>query len=228
MTEKGHPLPNYTLQAASLEPGCFALVTGQMHADTEAASCLLWVLDGVVVAQDALAHRGQVSAAVLVSAEGLATDLSGFTLVTSDLKEGRKLAALTALAAPVGTLRVDFEEQVKRDRESLQSIGRGALVFSAATLGLSFLLTSGAPLLLTATFGVLGLKLVGFRASATEQVGAYMQDGLRELQQKWPDRLLQSERAGERAKPIEPSFPKAEKRPEANPPGRQPKWRRQK
>ena len=225
VTPKGLPLPNYALTEDFLLPGCFALVTGQMHADVEATCSLLWVLDGVVVAHEALAHRAEVSAAVLVSAEGLATDLTGFTLIASELKEARKAAALAALTGPVNTLRLDFTEQVKQDREGMQGLGMTALGFSAFTGLMSFMFSAGPVLVVTGAFAAVGFKLLGYRASATEETGRYLRDGLLELQQKWPEGLVKS---GSAKRPSKAVVPAAVENRQPDVEGRQPKWRRQK
>ena len=75
-------------------------------------SYLVWVLDGVVIAEEALKVEAPIGFVTAVSAAGLRTDLSGFGLVQSEELMARRRAALRALREQIAEICLDTEMQI--------------------------------------------------------------------------------------------------------------------
>ena len=85
----GHIKRSYLVDSLDEEKGLSPLLQ---------RSELVWVLDGVPVQREALRHEGTIAVLVVISAEGLATDLTTLALRQSDELELRRREAMTAVA----------------------------------------------------------------------------------------------------------------------------------
>lgn len=99
-------------------------------------SCLYWVRDGVVVDWEHLKMaEGCISCALFVSAEGLATDLTGLKLTRGEAYEDRLERALDIARPLVAQAEVSLDEMI-RSQKLTGHVAGGLMMVGAVTLGL--------------------------------------------------------------------------------------------
>ncbi|MBN9416697.1 hypothetical protein ABS71_08785 [bacterium SCN 62-11] len=99
-------------------------------------SCLYWVRDGVVVDWEHLKTSAAcISCALFVSAEGLATDLTGLKLARGEAYEDRVEQALEILKPFVSSAEVSLEAMI-RSQKLAGNVAGGIMLVGAVTLGL--------------------------------------------------------------------------------------------
>lgn len=113
-----------------------------------------WVLDGVTILREGLGTSAQFcSVGCYLSAQGLKTDITGFSLISSEQKNERFLQAKRLVADGLDeAAHLDFEQMSKSMRDSNRSNAAFMLVFGA----LGFVVNPFAGLAL-AGFGLWGL-----------------------------------------------------------------------
>lgn len=125
------------------------------------ASRLLWVNQGVVVHRESLELPGSpVALAILVSSEGLPTDLTG--MVPRDSEEYRARRAAALLAAPLALRSTPSERLLRIEPRRLPLVAAGAGV------SMGFLLD---PTLGSIVIGICAASLLRRRRMAREQQG---------------------------------------------------------
>lgn len=225
MAPKGPAPPTFATNAQLNRAGCFAMVIGYLEREP-CYSRLVWVLDGVAIGEDLLSIEGRVSAAVFVSAAGLPTDLTGFTLTKGVLKTERKQAALNALAPAVKPLVLDFRKQIADERSSNREFATLVLGVSGLFAGIGIFLSVFPAFVPALALGGVGIKLLRSKG-VMMNMGYELAAALEQLKAAWPEGLLDEAEPGKPARPLPPKIdlvrrpePELSKRPD------QPKWRR--
>ncbi|MBS2037706.1 hypothetical protein JST97_22170 [bacterium] len=204
------------------ESGCqglFAAISWAQDMENETPVSVLWVLDGIVIEQEALDFTDRVSATVVVSAAGLTTDLSGFRLLLTAERQTRLDLALTALRPAL----LDVCLPVPPPLPPRSALKSSALLVSGGVLIAGSFLLGFPPLLLIGGFSGLGGLAMRFQGDPARDTVLCQTEALGRLQRAWPDGLRQS--PGKSRLPE--SLPELTSRPPASScEGRSPKWRR--
>lgn len=144
-------------------------------------SMLFWLQDGVVIASEQILHETEVSVAVFVSAQGLATDLGGFALGESKNREQRRIDALRAAQAQIANLQpVSLQELIEGNAQDQKTAGTALVVGGLLLLKLSPIHSLG---LMAA--GAASRISAGKKEQAVEE---QLNQSIDKLKEKWPAR----------------------------------------
>ncbi|MBN9420679.1 MAG: hypothetical protein J0I12_34860 [Candidatus Eremiobacteraeota bacterium] len=202
--------------------GCCALVAGQLSGLDGGLCSICWIHDGVLVERQTLAFSGRVTATLFASAEGLATDLSGFALRNDSSKEGRGAAVFASLEARVGELVVDYPKEENLGFPLVTRFGEMVMGSGVLLAGAGFLTGNPLAVLLGGAASTAGFKMTNLRTPAFESVAEAMTRGLQELQAGWSHQLSNVEITRPRREAV--ALAPASK--QKNTQGREPRWKR--
>lgn len=104
--------------------------------DSQGVSTLHWVLDGVIVQQEALTDWPEFcSAACFVNASGIPTDITGFRLQSSKEKKRRTATAKELLSSALDdTAQLDFEEMGRVINKRERTVGGVMVIIGTVCL----------------------------------------------------------------------------------------------
>lgn len=143
-----------------------------------------WILDGVRIRRDRLSNSpAGISAALFLSADGLPTDLSGFSIRDSEEMRQRLRTALRLTRGPVQALSSLSETPLLSHNEKLQSGVSNAVV--AASVGLGWLLSSGGMALVAVPIGLAAFVLRFAERSDQKTLIADLKKSATELAESW-------------------------------------------
>ena len=165
--------------------------TAPVPSPIAAPSALLWILDGVVIQADPIPALTEtpISCAVIASAEGLTTDLSGFRLAQSTEQQNRRKILLKAVNPLVQAYKLNFAPGAASAKQRSQRIGSKLMIGAGLTLFLTPLVH---PLLaLFLGFAAVPVAGIGYvmRNYSTGEEGRTgeprLQEGLDKIKREW-------------------------------------------
>jgi hypothetical protein len=119
-----------------------------IHKPTAAGSQILWLSDGVVVQREALGFNSPFGIGLVVSAEGLATDLTGLAPLQNREKQDRLRRSLVLIERVLANLSEQlgtdgFQVSGNKGSAALQGVVGAALLFAVPVAGLAVLTKAG-------------------------------------------------------------------------------------
>ena len=144
------------------------------HVPQNRSSHLLWVLDGVVICEEELRLDTPVGFLMVVSADGLRTDLSGFGVIQDEAHSRRRSEALIEMLARLGEVCGDFT-RFDVSRQGMSS-KKGQMI--SAAVGVLFCLPLGIML------GFNTHKTLGQDAELEQEMERAYLEGLRQLRSR--------------------------------------------